>query len=55
VRWQKPNGWLYTHEHQRLIDTTDDFLSFVALMVNRVLKWGGWPTHVGRPSYAWRS
>jgi hypothetical protein len=49
VRWQIPNGLLYTNEHQRLIDTTDDLLSFVALMVNRVLKWGGWPTHVGRP------
>jgi hypothetical protein len=48
VRWQKANGMLYTHEHQRLIDATDDILSFVALMVNRVLKWGGWPTHVGR-------
>jgi hypothetical protein len=43
IRWNRPAGWLYTHEHQRLIDSTDDFLNFVALMVNRVLKWGGFP------------
>jgi hypothetical protein len=45
IRWNRPAGWLYTHEHQRLIDSTDDFLNYVALMVNRLLKWGGFPVH----------
>jgi hypothetical protein len=45
IRWGKSSGWLYTHEHQRLVDATDDFLSYVALMVNRLLKWGGFSAH----------
>lgn len=49
IRWQKASGWLYTHEHQRLVDSTDDFLNYVALMVNRVLKWGGFRVHTGQP------
>jgi hypothetical protein len=49
IRWNRPAGWLYTHEHQRLIDSTDDFLNYVALMVNRVLKWGGFPVAPGHP------
>lgn len=49
IRWNRPSGWLYTHEHQRLIDSTDDFLNYVALMVNRLLKWGGTKVFSGGP------
>jgi hypothetical protein len=54
IRWNKAAGWLYTHEHQGLIATalgiTDNFFSYLAAMVNRVLKWGGFPVHApGRP------
>ncbi len=39
IRWNESAGWLYTHEHQRVFDSSDDFLDQVALLANKVVKW----------------
>lgn len=58
LRWNDAADWLYTQEHQRLYDATDDFLNQVAIIQNKEVKWGeyalrtreggGGPTPPGR-------
>lgn len=40
IRWNQSADFLYTHEHQRLFDSTDDFFNQVAVIANKVVKWG---------------
>lgn len=41
IRWNDASDWLYTQEHQRLFDATDDFFNKVATLGNKVVKWRG--------------
>lgn len=41
IRWNESAGWLYTHEHQIVFDSTDAFFNQVALIANKVVKWRG--------------
>lgn len=54
IRWNRASGWMYTQEHQGLIAVVlgivDNIFSYLARMVNRRLKWGGFPVSApGRP------
>lgn len=40
VAWNQASGWLYTQEHQRLIDATDNFLDQVTSLSNKSVVWG---------------
>lgn len=41
IRWNDAADWLYTDEHQKLFDTTDNFFDQVALLPNKEIKWRG--------------
>lgn len=41
IRWNDTSGWMYTHEHQRVFDDTDDFFNQVALIANKIVRWRG--------------
>jgi len=49
IRWNKSAGWLYTQEHQRLFDSTDDFFNQVSVIQNKVVTWGNRPVPVHNP------
>lgn len=40
IRWNETAGWMYTHEHQRVFDSTDNFFDQVAVIQNLIIKWG---------------
>lgn len=41
VRWKDKIGLLYTDEHQRRIDATDEFFALVDTLANKSVTWGG--------------
>lgn len=47
ILWNKSAGWLYTDEHQRLFDATDDFFKFVSVIQNKEVTWGGGDVDLG--------
>lgn len=40
VLWNQSAGWLYTQEHQRLIDSTDNFFDQVNSLASKTVVWG---------------
>src|SRR6185437_3073426 len=40
VRWQQAPNWLYTQEHQRLFDATDNFFDQVNAISAKSVTWG---------------
>jgi hypothetical protein len=48
VLWNKPAGWLYTHEHQREFDVDDLFFNQVSSLPNKIAKWGEETVQTGR-------
>lgn len=57
IRWAQSSGWLYTSEHQGLFDTTDTFFSFVSVLQNKIIKWGGRTVNTGirAPDVDWNA
>ncbi|HEY1723954.1 MAG TPA: hypothetical protein VGF89_00920 [Steroidobacteraceae bacterium] len=50
VLWNQASGWLYTQEHQRLIDATDNFLDQVNTLASKAVVWGNSGVNTG-PGY----
>jgi hypothetical protein len=40
ILWDQSAGWLYTQEHQRLIDATDNFFDQVNSLATKAVVWG---------------
>lgn len=47
VTWQQSSGWLYTQEHQRIFDSTDNFFDQVTSLSNKSVKWNDTPVYPG--------
>lgn len=50
VLWNQASGWLYTQEHQRLIDPTDNFFDQVASLAAKTVVWGNSGVNTGPQS-----
>jgi hypothetical protein len=48
--WNDASGWLYTQDHQRLIDSTDNFLDQVTSIATKTVVWGNSGVNTG-PGY----
>ena len=47
IRWNDSASWLYTQEHQRLFDSTDDFFNQVTTLPNKTVRWNGMNVYSG--------
>lgn len=50
VLWSQASGWLFTQEHQRLIDSTDNFFDQVNSLSSKTVVWGNSGVNTG-PTY----